>query len=237
MVRWSGAACRRARTGSVGNEENDLLLSQLTHGSYCLRRFALVTNELIWAESTDTAKGHMEHERTHTRRMERRGSEVKLYGFEVRSEKMGLHGACDCIEASESPSGCMVPGIPFPVQLYPVEYKHGRVRQEEEYELQLCAQAMCLEEMFQTEILEGALYYTSSHRRYPVKLTGELRQKVIDMVEKLRRIRESNVLPKAEYGPKCKKCSLREQCLPRLTRTAAAYCLKVEQEAREVSRE
>ena len=219
------------------DEEDDLLLSQLTHGSYCLRRFALVTNELIWAESTDTAKGRMEHERTHTRRMERRGSEIKLYGFEVHSRQMGLHGTCHCIEASESPDGCMVPGIPFPVRLYPVEYKHGRVRQEEEYELQLCAQAMCLEEMFQTEIGEGSLYYTSSHRRYPVKLTRELRQKVNDMVCKLREIRASYLLPKAEYGPKCKKCSLRDQCRPRMTRMAAAYCRRVEQEAGEVSGE
>ena len=189
------------------DEEDDLLLSQLTHGSYCLRRFALVTNELIWAESTDTAKGRMEHERTHTRRMERRGSEIKLYGFEVHSRQMGLHGTCDCIEASESPDGCMVPGIPFPVRLYPVEYKHGRVRQEEEYELQLCAQAMCLEEMFQTEIGEGSLYYTSSHRRYPVKLTRELRQKVNDMVCKLREIRASYLLPKAEYARKLNECA------------------------------
>ena len=219
------------------SEENDLLLSQLTHGSYCLRRFALVTNELIWAESTDTVKGRIEHEKTHTRRIEKRGSEVKLFGFEVRSEQMGLHGTSDCIEASESPDGCMVPGIPFPVRLYPVEYKHGRVRHEEEYELQICAQAMCLEEMYQTEIPEAALFYTSSHRRYPVKLTQELRQKVQEMVDKIREIKTRFELPRAEYGAKCKKCSLLEQCLPKMRRTAAKYCEEVEQKAREVESE
>lgn len=215
------------------DEEDDLLLSQITHAGYCLRRFALVSKEQLWAESSDTAKGRMEHENTHTRRIERRGSEVKLYDHEVYSQRLGLRGKCDCIEASEDAEGCSVPGIPFPVRLYPVEYKHGRVRTEEEYELQLCAQAMCLEEMYQTSICEGALFYTSSHRRFPVKLTEELREKVCQMVDSLRKIKESETLPKPVYGPKCKKCSIREHCLPRLRRSAQEYCQELERQAKE----
>lgn len=214
------------------DEEDDLLLSQLTHAGYCLRRVALVMNEQLWSESGDTAKGRLEHERTHTRRIERRGSEVKLYDHEVRSRRLGIRGKCDCIEAQAWEDGCTVPGILFPVRLYPVEYKHGRVRSEEEYELQLCAQAMCLEEMYQTTIPEGALFYTSSHRRFPVQLTEELRAKVEQTVETLRRIREQQLLPKAEYSSKCKKCSLKEQCMPRLKKSALAYCRALEREAR-----
>lgn len=214
------------------DEEDDLLLSQLTHAGYCLRRVALVMNEQLWSESSDTAKGRLEHERTHTRRMERRGGEVKLYDCEVRSQRLGIRGKCDCIEATEDPEGCAVPGISFPVQLYPVEYKHGRVRSEEEYELQLCAQAMCLEEMYQTKIPEGALFYTSSHRRCPVKLTEELREKVVQTVTELREIREQARLPKAVYGPKCKRCSLKEVCMPRLKRSARDYCEELAREAK-----
>lgn len=93
------------------DEEDDLLLSQLTHAGYCLRRVALVMNEQLWSESSDTAKGRLEHERTHTRRIERRSIEVKLYDHEVRSQRLGIRGKCDCIEAQAWEDGCTVPGM------------------------------------------------------------------------------------------------------------------------------
>ena len=215
------------------DEGDDLLLSQLTHAGYCLRRAALVMNEQLWSESADTAKGRMEHDRVHDRRIERRGGEVKLYGYEVFSESLRLRGACDCVEAAADAQGCRIPAVEFPVRLYPVEFKHGAVRHEAEYELQLCAQAMCLEEMYGTAIPEGAIFYTSSHRRVSVQLTEALRQQVRAMVQKLRQIRETFALPAADYGPKCRKCSLRDVCLPKVRRSAAEYCKQAEREATE----
>jgi CRISPR-associated exonuclease Cas4 len=221
------------KAGSMWNEDDILMLSQLTHGGYCLRRAALVMNEGLWGDSADTVKGHIAHERVHTRRMERRGSHVRLYDYEVHSEELGLYGKCDCIEGTESESGCVVPNIPFPVQLRPVEYKHGKARKEEEYEIQLCAQAMCLEEMFDTQIPEGDLFYTSSHRRYPVELTKELRQKVLEIIQQIRAVKREFRLPKADYGPKCKRCSLKDICMPRLRRSASDYCTKLAKEVME----
>lgn len=215
------------------DEDDYLLLSQLTHAGYCLRRAALVMNEQIWGESADTAKGRMEHERVHTQRIERRGDSVKLFEYDVVSHELGLRGKCDCIEASADENGCRIPGVDFPVRLYPVEFKHGKVREEEEYELQLCAQAMCLEEMYQTEIPEGALFYTSSHRRYPVLLTRELRQRVRDMADALREIQERFLVPAPTYGAKCKKCSIKALCMPQIRRSAQAYCNVLEEEAKE----
>lgn len=220
----------------MNGEKDYLLLSQLAQAGYCLRRAALIMNEQLWEESADTAKGRIEHDRVHTQRVERRGNEAKLYEYTVFSDTLGITGKCDCIEASADEAGCRIPSVDFPVRLYPVEYKHGKVRAEEEYELQLCAQAMCLEEMYDTSIPEGALFYTSSHRRYPVPLTEELRGKVRRMIASLQDIRERMITPAAEYGARCKRCSLRELCMPKVQASAEKYCKELESEAKEAGR-
>ena len=209
-------------------------ISRIAHAGYCLRRAALLTNEQVWEENADTAKGRAEHEQVHTQRVERRGRTVTLYEYEVFSQRLGIAGKCDCIEAEQQEDGCRIPGVGFPVSLYPVEYKHGKLRSEEEYEMQLCAQALCLEEMFGTRIPEGALFYVSSHRRKTVALDGALRAKVLRTVQVLDQIRRSFQIPPAEQGPRCRRCSLREICMPGLAASAAAYCQRLEREAREV---
>lgn len=210
-------------------------MSWLSQASYCLRRAALLLNERVWVENVETAKGRTEHERVHTQRMEKRGYQAKLYEYTVYSDELSLLGKCDCIEAVASPDGCTIPALPFPVKLYPIEYKHGTVREEEEYEIQLCAQALCLEEMFQTPIPEGALFFISSHRRLPVPLTKELRARTRETALSLRQLRESLSVPKAEYGSKCKRCSLLEYCMPRVKSSAETYCRELENGAREAA--
>lgn len=206
-------------------------LSRLSHAGFCLRRAALLTNEQIWAESADTAKGRSEHERVHTQRIERRGDSAKLYEFPVFSRTLGVAGKCDCVEAEADARGCRIPALDFPVRLYPVEYKHGKLRAEREYEIQLCAQAMCLEEMFQTRIPEGAIYYITSHRRYPVTLTEELRDLARETIRRIETFRRDFSVPPAEPGAKCKACSLRERCLPDVRRSAVDYCERIRGEA------
>ena len=193
----------------------------------------MLTNEQIWAESADTAKGRAEHERVHTQRVERRGNSAKLYEFPVFSQTLGVAGKCDCIEAESDAQGCHIPALDFPVRLYPVEYKHGMLRSEREYEIQLCAQAMCLEEMFHAQIPEGAIYYITSHRRYPVSLTEELRELVKATIQQIESFRRSFSVPPAEYGAKCRACSLREHCLPDVQRSAADYCALLRRETLE----
>ena len=236
-MRRYGIICRRTRIGSVRDDGDYLLLSQLTHAGYCLRRVALIMNEQIWQESADTAKGRMEHERVHMQRMERRGENIKLYEYDVFSDQMQLRGKCDCIEATACDSGCRIPQVDFPVKLFPVEFKHGKLREELEYEVQLCAQAMCLEEMFDTTIEQGALFYTSSHRRYPVQFTEELRQQVLKTAAVLRGIRDKQAVPEAEYSAKCRKCSIYDICMPKTKRSAKQYCEQLRRDAEEVSGE
>lgn len=216
------------------DEWDAIPLSRLSHAGYCLRRAALLTNEQLWSENEDTAKGREEHKRVHTSRIERRGEFLSLYEYGVYSKTLNIGGKCDCIEALRDENGCRIPAVEFPVRLYPVEYKHGKVREEEEYELQLCAQAMCLEEMYNTSIPEGALFYISSHRRKPVIFTAELREQVRNTVQQLEAIRRNYTVPPAKSGPKCKRCSLRELCLPNAKNTAQGYCQKLAQDAMEV---
>lgn len=222
------------KAGSAVNDDREYLpLSLLSQAGYCLRRAALLLNERIWEESADTAKGRAEHERVHTQRIERRGKQLKLYEYPVFSEKLGLNGKCNCIEAEASETGCKIPSADFAVELYPVEYKHGLVRQEEEHEIQLCAQAMCLEEMYGAKIREGAIFYITSHKRQAVTLTPELRSKVQETADILRKIRDNAKIPPAKYSPKCKRCSIREYCLPKTKQSAQNYCKQLEQDARE----
>lgn len=208
-------------------------MSYLSQANYCLRRAALLLNERIWVENEDTAKGRAEHERVHDRRIERRGDLIKLYEYDVSSDSLGLAGKCDCIEARKHPDGCRIPGADFPVSLYPIEYKHGRVRDEPEYKIQLCAEAMCLEEMYHTNIPEAALFFISAHQRQTVPLDEALREQVRQTARELRRIRETFSIPLAEYSGKCRKCSLNEYCMPKTKQSAREYCKQLIQEATE----
>lgn len=140
-------------------DDSDYLpLSWLSQVDYCPRRASLLLNERIWVENADTAKGRYEHSRVHDSRVERRGDALKLYEYTVFSNALGVLGKCDCIEARRCEGGCTIRAADFPVSLYPVEYKHGSVREERSYMIQLCAQAMCLEEMLSTSIPCGALF-------------------------------------------------------------------------------
>lgn len=217
------------------DEWEPIPLSRLAQAGYCMRRAALLTNEQLWSESADTVKGRLEHERVHTERMERRGGEIKLFEHTVFSHRWNLSGKCDCVEGTADESGCLVPDVPFRVRLYPVEFKHGKVRDEEEYNLQLCAQAMCLEEMYHTAIPEGAIFYITAHRRQVVAFDGPLRARVIDTIERIDDMRRSFEIPAANAGAKCKRCSLRELCLPDLSRSAESYCHRIAEEAMEVN--
>lgn len=213
------------------NDAEYLPLSWLSQVCYCPRRAGLLLNERLWEENADTAKGRAEHERVHTQRVERRGDHIKLFEFTVFSDQYQLIGKCDCIEAVRDAAGCQIPAAEFPVKLYPVEYKHGSVREEEEYQIQLCAQAMCLEEMFHTDIPEGGIFFISSHRRLSVSLDDTLRTKTRKAAETLHRIRQELLVPQAEYCAKCKRCSLRELCMPKVRASARNYCRTLEREA------
>ena len=216
------------------DEEEYLPLSWLSQATYCLRRAALLLNERLWMENADTAKGRDEHRRAHERRIERRGDQLKLFEYDVYSEQLRIWGKYDCVEAQRCEPGCRIPAADFPVCLYPVEYKHGSVREEPEYNIQLCAQAMCLEEMYHTHIPSGAIFFITAHRRLEVAFTSELRAKTKTAANALWEIRRTLKVPAAEYGRKCQRCSLKDLCMPKTASSAKAYCQTLAREAQEV---
>lgn len=225
--------CRKPKAGLPVDELEYLPLSWLSQVGYCPRRAALLMNERLWSENADTARGRAEHKNVHDQRTEKRGEYIKIYEYTIYSDALRLLGKCDCIEAVHSESGCRIPGTEFPVQLYPIEYKHGTVREEEEYQVQLCAQAMCLEEMFHTSIPEGALFFISSHRRLTVSLDAALRRRTRELAQALHTLRSELSVPAAVYGPKCRRCSLQELCMPKVKSSARSYCQSLRREASE----
>ena len=205
-------------------------LSYLSQYYFCQRRAALLLLEQIWNENIYTAEGSAEHEKVHTSRVESHGNILKIYEMNVSSEKLNLAGKCDCIEAEQDKKGIILPFVNDRYTLYPIEYKHGVVRDEREYNVQLCAQAMCLEETFGCKITEGAVFYINSHRRVAVALSDNLREMVFDGARELKNILENKSIPRAEYLPKCRKCSLVDYCMPRTKISSSGYIKKLRSE-------
>ena len=198
-------------------------LSWLSQYGYCKRRCSLLALEQIWQENEYTAAGRIQHKRVHTGRTEQRGDAIHIYEMPVFSRRLGVSGFCDRVEAHPSPSGASIPYGEGKDTFYPVEYKHGVVRDEEEYHLQLCAQAICLEERFGVQIPSGAIFFIDAHRRDEVLLSQELREQTWQTAKEIADMIERQKLVPAGYSVKCKKCSLREACQPKIRHSARSY--------------
>jgi CRISPR-associated exonuclease Cas4 len=187
--------------------EDDLLpLSALQHLVFCERQCALIHIEQAWAENRLTAEGRILHDKVHEADDEVRGDTRIARGLKLRSLKLGLVGQADVVEFRK-PGDAWVP--------YPVEYKRGKPKPDACDEVQLCAQAMCLEEMTGTAIPEGAIFYGRPRRRKVVVLDNELRAKTEDTALRLHALVRGGVTPKAVYEKKCDNCSLAHLCLPK----------------------
>lgn len=196
-------------------------LSALNHYIYCPRRCALIHIEQIWSENVFTAEGRIMHDKVDTANKESRGSIRIEYGVPMRSLKLGLIGKADVVEFHKKGDKW----IPFPV-----EYKRGKPKHDDSDKVQLCAQALCLEEMMNVEVPEGALFYGQTRHRHDVRFDSALRTVTEDAAKRLHGLIESDITPKAEYSSKCKKCSLVELCLPKASSKASNYLERVMKE-------
>lgn len=213
------------------NDDSDfLMLSGLKHFRFCRRRWALVHIEQQWEENALTLDGHYMHELVHDENFtEKRGSVLLSRGMPVRSEALRISGACDMVELTESDAGVPIQGREGRWSVYPVEYKRGRPDLTGADEWQLCAQALCLEEMFVTDIPEGAVYYGETRRRQRVELTPALREEVRGAIAEMHRLFERGYTPRVSPKKACDGCSLREICRPDLLTapSASEYVLRV----------
>jgi CRISPR-associated exonuclease Cas4 len=185
-------------------------LSALNHFLYCPRRAALIHIEGIFEENQHTIRGELVHEHADLAGYEVVKGVTLLRALPVFSERLGLSGKCDIVEQRADGS------------LLPVEFKLGKRRQWENDDAQLCAQALCLEEMFGVSIPRGAIFHAQTKRRREVEFTPELRTLTEEAIKQLHRLLALEQVPPAEFKPACEECSLFKICLPRVTSQPAS---------------
>lgn len=184
-------------------EDGLIPISALQHFLFCPRQCALIHIERLWAENTLTAEGRLLHERVDAGGAENRPGVRIARGLQLRSLRLGVSGRADIVEFSGAP-----------LRPFPVEYKRGRPKPHHADEVQLCAQAMALEEMFGVEIGQGALFYSAQRRRTAVAFDEGLRELTAEIARRTRAMFDSGRTPPPARIPGCRSCSLEDACQP-----------------------
>lgn len=187
-------------------EDSLLMLSALQHLLFCPRQCALIHIEQLWVENRLTAEGRIMHERVHKAGRESRKDKKVEYDLPLHSFKLGLTDRADVVEFHKIDTDW----LPFPV-----EYKRGKPKKDNSDKVQLCAQALCLEEMLDMTVEKGALFYGKTHRRLEVEFDDTLRLLTKDAARSLHELFDSGKTPKPEYSKKCQNCSFESLCLPK----------------------
>lgn len=197
-------------------DEDDLLpVSALQHLVFCERQCALIHLEGIWEDNTATAQGSIAHERVDKEPGETRRGVRIARGLPLRSRSLGLAGRADVVEFHLEPEGVPIAGMDGKWRVLPIEYKRGRPKAHRADEVQLCAEAICLEEMLGAQIERGALFYGKPRRRTEVVFDAALRLLVEASAVRLHELLHESRTPVAAYEAKCDLCSLLDVCRPR----------------------
>jgi len=200
-------------------EEDFLLLSGIQHFAFCRRQWALIHIEQQWQENLKTIEGHIVHEKAHDGfSSEKRKNVIISRGMPVFSKRLGISGICDIVEFHKSPEGIRIFGREGLYIPSPVEYKRGKPKNGDYDALQLCAQAICLEEMLLCEIPKGFIYYAETNRRQEIIFSSALREKVRTISNEMHLYYERRYTPKVKPSKSCKACSLTNICMPKLNK-------------------
>lgn len=206
--------------------DSDLIpVSALQHFVFCPRQCALIHLEQVWADNRLTVEGNILHERVESGEVTTRGDLAIRRAVPLVNRRLGLIGKADVVEVHRSADGRE--------RLVPVEYKRGRSKPHDADRVQLCAQALCLEEATGDPIAEGALFYGEPRRREVVAFTPELRRRTEEVAAAARQMLDAGTTPPPVLAPHCRSCSLREICRPELTerRSARAWLERIRAEA------
>lgn len=200
---------------TVYSEDDLLPLSALQHLLFCERQFALIHIEQIWVENRYTAEGRMMHERVDSGRTESRGDIRLVFSLPLRSLRLGLSGKADVVEfhRQRNPAN-QVDTASSPWRPFPVEHKRGRPKKEPWDRVQLCAQAICMEEMMHVEIPEGALFYGKTRRRTTVAFDAALRLETESAARRAHELLNGGKTPPPVRKSACEHCSFVGICLP-----------------------
>lgn len=201
------------------NEDEFLQLSGIQHFAFCRRQWALIHIEMQWKENLRTVEGQILHENAHNPEMnEKRGNVIVVRAMPVHSRKMGVSGECDVVEFHKSDKGAHINGREGVYMPVPVEYKRGEPKSDNIDILQLAAQALCLEEMFCTDINYGYIYYGETRHRLKVDFDYEIRNEVVELFEEMHLYYRRGYTPKVKISKKCNACSLKDLCVPVLNK-------------------
>lgn len=188
----------------MDSDKRLILLSALQHYAFCPRQCALIHNEQAWAENYLTAQGKLLHERVDGGEPETRQGTRFERSVRVLSNTLGISGVLDMVEVSKNGD------------MHPVEYKHGKPKPTDMDKIQLCSQAMCLEEMTGRTVASGSLWYGKTRHRLAVVFDDELRVKTLATIDSVRTILQSGQTPLPIYDKRCKACSLMDICEPKV---------------------
>jgi CRISPR-associated exonuclease Cas4 len=202
--------------------EDLIQFSALQHMVFCERQCALIHIEQTWAESGRTAEGRIMHEHVHDGSRESRGDIRIDYGVSLRSLRLGLIGKADVVEFHRRPDGSWQP--------FPVEYKRGKPKADDCDKVQLCAQAICREEMLSVSIPAGALFYGQTRHRLDVVFNEALRRETEETARRAHALIAAGRTPPPVYEKRCESCSLMADCLPKTIqkrRSVKSYLTKI----------
>jgi CRISPR-associated exonuclease Cas4 len=207
-----------------GSEDDDALpISGLQHLAFCPRQWALIHLEQVWVENGRTAEGRLLHERADLPGESRRENVRTVRSMWLRSERLHLAGRADIVEFCPEP--------------FPVEYKRGKSKPNDCDTVQLCAQALCLEEMLATDVTRGAIFYGNPRRRQEIVFTPELRARTEELAATMHHLYLSRETPAAVPGAYCASCSLVHVCLPQATAHQDGAARWVERQVRSLEEE
>lgn len=202
--------------------EDELIpISALQHWVFCPRQCALIHLDRAWSDNALTASGRILHERTHKSGAEWHGAIRVVRSLPLRSLQFGLVGLADVVEFhppdpdTPAEQQTTIPSLKGHWSVFPIEYKRGRPKKNDCDRVQLCAQALCLEEMLGVVIPAGALYYGKTKRRTDVSLDEHLRNVTLDVARQVRLMLGQQQLPPPDHSRKCRSCSLNDACMPR----------------------
>lgn len=199
------------------DEQDYLMISGIQHFLFCRRQWALIHIEQQWQENVLTLEGQYLHEKADQPTIrEKRKDRLIVRALPIHSPALGITGICDVVEFVQDSNGVPLNGETGTFSPIPVEYKHGKPKQELSDILQLTAQAVCLEEMLVCEVPKGYLYYHETKRREEIEITSALREELQRNVAEMHQYWKRRYTPKVKTGNFCKKCSLQNSCLPKL---------------------
>lgn len=190
-------------------EDEFISISALQHYVFCPRQCALIHVEDVWQENVFTVRGNILHDKVDTDTYETRGTLKTVRGLRLHSYRLGIVGRADVVEFKKPKGSSKEP------EIFPVEFKSGKPKNDLSDKVQLCAQALCLEEMLNTSVKNGAFFYGRIRRREQIEIDEQLRSHTESIIASVREIVTKKIVPLARYMKKCEHCSLQSVCMPK----------------------